>query len=219
MILDRRPLRRRPPIQDHQTWPREAAIRHRCFACPDLGGGPGLRLRQSSLPAAVGESKDAQNWVVRGEDAYMFGAVLTRSEWGATFRAGVAWHLQGDGAEGKRPSPNGTEVGPVPVVPGEPARLRQDATLPLPDVHGPEPHPKNPPSRVPRMTRRVHRSAEYEFGYLAGNGGCLVFLRKMLAGYGVQAGKPCGRSRFLSVAGQGHGPTPGLLGISALPGG
>lgn len=38
------------------------------------------------------------------------------------------------------PSVNGTEVGPVPVVPDEPAGLREDATLPLLDVHGTELH-------------------------------------------------------------------------------
>src|ERR1700755_1638848 len=40
----------------------------------------------------------------------------------------------------KAPSANGTEVGPVSALPGEPARLREDAALSLPDVHGTELH-------------------------------------------------------------------------------
>ena len=38
------------------------------------------------------------------------------------------------------PSASGAEVGPVSVLPDEPARLREDATLPLLDVHGAELH-------------------------------------------------------------------------------
>ena len=40
----------------------------------------------------------------------------------------------------RRPLGSGAEVGPVLVVPYEPARLREDAALPLLDVHGAELH-------------------------------------------------------------------------------
>jgi tetratricopeptide (TPR) repeat protein/transcriptional regulator with XRE-family HTH domain len=40
----------------------------------------------------------------------------------------------------KAPLVNGTEVGPMSVFPDKPARLREDAALPLLDVHGTEPH-------------------------------------------------------------------------------
>jgi hypothetical protein len=55
---------------------------------------------------------------------------------------GVAEHgiFTGDSPEGWRPSGDGTEVGPMPVLPDEPARLREDATLSLPDVHSTELH-------------------------------------------------------------------------------
>jgi DNA-binding CsgD family transcriptional regulator len=48
--------------------------------------------------------------------------------------------FQGASEEGRRALANGPEVGPVSVVPDEPARLREDATLALLDVHGPELH-------------------------------------------------------------------------------
>jgi len=40
----------------------------------------------------------------------------------------------------KAPSASGTEVGPVPAVPDEPARLGEDAALSLPEVHSTELH-------------------------------------------------------------------------------
>jgi hypothetical protein len=48
----------------------------------------------------------------------------------------LAWGLQGDSAGGRRPFSQWAEVGPVPVLPDEPAALREDAALPLLDVHG-----------------------------------------------------------------------------------
>src|SRR5512142_3156065 len=48
--------------------------------------------------------------------------------------------LQGDNADRGRSSVDGAEVGPVPVVPGEPARLCEDAALPVLDVQGTELH-------------------------------------------------------------------------------
>jgi hypothetical protein len=45
------------------------------------------------------------------------------------FLGGLAWHLRG-----------GTEVGPVSVMPDELTRFREDATLPLLDVHSTEMH-------------------------------------------------------------------------------
>jgi len=57
---------------------------------------------------------------------------------GAGFLGGLAWRLQGDSGEGRLPLVNGTKVGPVSVLPDEPACFREDATLPLVDVHGTE---------------------------------------------------------------------------------
>ena len=64
----------------------------------------------------------------------------------------------GDSAEGGCPSVNGTEVSPVPVVPDEPARFREDATLPLPDVHGTELH-RAGGVEEPAVTREQDREA------------------------------------------------------------
>ena len=64
MILDRRlPTGGDRRSKIIKTGPEEAAMHYRCFASPGPGGQPGPRPRQSSLPAAVGRSKDAQNWL------------------------------------------------------------------------------------------------------------------------------------------------------------
>jgi len=56
------------------------------------------------------------------------------------FLGGLAWHIRGESAEGKRPSVNGAEVGSVSVLPDELTGLCEDATLPLLDVHSTEMH-------------------------------------------------------------------------------
>src|SRR5262249_4719045 len=64
--------------------------------------------------------------------------LTARNSWGPGWSSMAPF--QGASAEKGALLANGTEVGPVPVVPDEPAGLREDATLALLDVHGPELH-------------------------------------------------------------------------------
>src|SRR4051812_38594444 len=95
------------------------AAPHPCAARPPAAAHPGNERRRSRHLLSSRPGLDREE------------PIGGRFHW-------LVWHGIFRATARKAPSANGAEVGPVSALPDEPARLREDAALSLPEVHSTE---------------------------------------------------------------------------------